>query len=133
MIGRISRIRFGPTRFGLWLIEFGEAFDYPSEVYRADSRTVNLERAYRTKNRAITDVWLTPSGEGYLAGTEAQGQIRLPLPNKVKVLHAGPDLTDWTEMAVDYRAEANRVILAGSGERDLWLATDTGMILKLVP
>jgi hypothetical protein len=34
-------------------------------------------------------------------------------------------------MDVDYRAVANGVILAGSGE-DLWAATNHGMILKLV-
>jgi hypothetical protein len=34
---------------------------------------------------------------------------------------------------VDYRAIANRVILAGAGEDGLWLATNNGMILKLAP
>jgi hypothetical protein len=36
-------------------------------------------------------------------------------------------------MPVDYRASANRVYLAGAGEGALWLATNNGMILKLVP
>jgi hypothetical protein len=131
MMGQITRIRFGQTRYGMWLIEFGDAFEYPSEVYRADARKANLERVYRTRDRAITDAWLTPSGTGYLAGIETQGPIRVPVPGKVKVLKAGPELEQWAEMEVDYRAEANRVILAGSGEDDLWIATDTGMILKL--
>lgn len=133
MLGQISRIRFGRSRFGLWLIEFGDSFEYASEVYRADSAKTNLERVYRTKDRAITDVWLTPSGPGYLAGIEARGQLRgLPVPGKVKVLRSDADLATWTEMAVDYKAEANRVVLAGAG-RDVWLATDTGMILRLNP
>jgi photosystem II stability/assembly factor-like uncharacterized protein len=133
MMGQISRIRFGRTRYGLWLIEFGDGFSYPSEVYRADSRKTDLERVYRTRDRAITDAWLTPSGEGYLAGVEAEGPVRAPVPSRVKVLRSGPDLTQWSEMEVDYRAQANRVILAGAGDRDLWIATDTGIILKLEP
>jgi hypothetical protein len=32
---------------------------------------------------------------------------------------------------VDYRAVANRVILAGDGSGGLWMATNNGMILKL--
>jgi hypothetical protein len=40
-------------------------------------------------------------------------------------------MKNWSEMEVDYRAVARRVILSGSGEQNLWLATDNGMILKL--
>jgi hypothetical protein len=42
------------------------------------------------------------------------------------------DLTNWTPIPVDYRAEANSAILAASDDDHLWLATNTGMILKLV-
>jgi hypothetical protein len=34
-------------------------------------------------------------------------------------------------MPVDYRAVARRVILAAASPDDVWIATDTGMILKL--
>jgi hypothetical protein len=40
-------------------------------------------------------------------------------------------MSSWSEMAVDYRAVARRAILAGADEQNLWLATDSGMILKL--
>ena len=33
-------------------------------------------------------------------------------------------------MAVDYRAVANRVVLAVVDEKNMWMATDGGMILK---
>ena len=33
---------------------------------------------------------------------------------------------------MDYRAVAHSVIIAGPDEQHLWIATDTGMILKLV-
>jgi hypothetical protein len=32
---------------------------------------------------------------------------------------------------VDFRAEAHRVYLAIAEDRDVWVATDTGMVLKL--
>jgi hypothetical protein len=35
-------------------------------------------------------------------------------------------------MPVDYRATANGVTLAAPDDRNVWMATDTGMILKLI-
>ena len=69
----------------------------------------------------------------YLAGTEHFGKLQdLPIPRKVKIIRSD-DASHWTEMEVDYRATARRVILATAGPNDLWAATDTGMILKLTP
>jgi hypothetical protein len=42
------------------------------------------------------------------------------------------DNKTFRAMAVDYRATANRVILACPDGQNMWMATDTGMILKLV-
>ena len=42
------------------------------------------------------------------------------------------DMENWTEMEVDYRAVAHAAIIAGPDENNVWIATDTGMILKLV-
>jgi hypothetical protein len=58
------------------------------------------------------------------------GQVRSIAPGNVKVFKS-TDMKAWTEMAVDYRAVARRVILSGADEQNLWLATDSGMILKL--
>jgi hypothetical protein len=41
------------------------------------------------------------------------------------------DLKAWTNMDVDYRAVARRVVVAAHDQANVWLATDTGMILKL--
>jgi hypothetical protein len=38
----------------------------------------------------------------------------------------------WLEMDVDYRAVAQRAILAAPDAAHVWVATDTGMILNLV-
>ena len=43
------------------------------------------------------------------------------------------DLVQWKEMDVDYRAVATALMLAGPDRDHLWVATDTGMILHLVP
>jgi photosystem II stability/assembly factor-like uncharacterized protein len=133
MMGRITRIRYGPSVFALWLVEFSESFAYASEVYRADGRQTKLERVYRSRDRAITDVWATRQGTGFLAGVELLGQLRGAfVPGKLKMLRSA-DLVNWTEMQVDYRANATRATIAGVDDRNVWVATDTGMILKLEP
>ena len=60
-----------------------------------------------------------------MAGTLNQ----LPIPSKVEVLQS-IDLQHWYSAPVDYRAVANRVKIAFSGETG-WLVTDGGMILTL--
>ena len=57
--------------------------------------------------------------------------MRHVVPGKVQVLKS-TDYTAWTEMPVDYRATANRTMLAVIDEDNMWMATDNGMILKLV-
>ena len=60
-----------------------------------------------------------------------RGRLRGVIPDKVRVL-SSKDLENWTPMTVDYHAEATATILAAAGDDHLWMATDTGMILKLV-
>jgi hypothetical protein len=50
----------------------------------------------------------------------------------VKIL-SSTNLKDWTEMDVDYKAIARSLIIAGPDAEHLWVATDTGMILHLLP
>jgi hypothetical protein len=70
-------------------------------------------------------------GSAILAAVEPPGRLRsAPIPGKVKLL-TSTDLKTWTEMAVDYRAVARRLVLAGPDREHLWAATDTGMILRL--
>ncbi|MBZ5581328.1 MAG: hypothetical protein LAQ30_03835 [Acidobacteriia bacterium] len=132
MFGQITRVRFGPLGKGLGLVEHSSGFQYPSEVFRILWPTGKSELLYRDRTFFISDVWVTPGGVCYLAGTEANSRLRNVVPQKVKVLKS-QDLKEWTAMPVDYRAVANRVVFAGQGENDLWLATNNGMILKLTP
>jgi hypothetical protein len=53
-----------------------------------------------------------------------------PIPRKVKILKS-TDLANWEEMDVDYHADATRAMLRAASDGTLWVATDTGMILKL--
>ena len=130
LFGQVTRARFSPNGPGLGLLEYGDSAAYPSEVYKLDWTTGKNQTIFRDKRYAITDVWLTKDGTSYLAGIEKAGQVRSIAPGNVKVFKSS-DMSTWTEMAVDYRAVARRVILSGADEQNLWLATDNGMILKL--
>jgi hypothetical protein len=130
LFGQVTRARFSAKGPGIGLIEHGESATYQSEVYQLDWVTGKNQTVFRDKRVFITDVWLTSDGTSYLAGVEATGNLRSVAPGNVKVFKS-TDMSVWTEMAVDFRAVARRVTLSGAGDGDLWLATDSGMILKL--
>ncbi len=133
MFGRFSRLsRPGLKGAALGLVEFDRFFTYPSEVYKYDFANGNLERAFRKQDVAITDVGMTPKGEGVIGGFEPPGRLaRTPVPGRVR-LFLSDDYKSWTETAVDYRAVATRLRLAVVDDSHMWAATDTGMILRLV-
>jgi hypothetical protein len=131
IFGEVTRFRFSPDGMGLGLIEHAPGFRYPSEVYKLDWKNGKNETVYRDRKFHITDIWLTPDGTAYLAGTVATGQLRSVIPGKVRVLKSR-DWTSWIETDVYYQAVGNRVMLAAFGDDNVWMATDEGMILKLV-
>jgi hypothetical protein len=133
VFGQITRLSLTPQGTGLALLEYHDEFPYPSEVQKINLHTGRSDRAYREKDRAITDVRLfAGSNKAMIAGYETTGPVfRSPIPGKVKIL-SSDDLDTWTEMTVDYRAVAHSVLIAGPDEDHVWAATDTGMILKLV-
>lgn len=132
VFGQITRISMTPQGTALGLTEYRDAFDYPSEVYRINLHDGKSESSFRAKDRAITDVrTFAGSNRALIAGYETAGTIyRSPIPGKLKVL-TSDDLENWQEMKVDYRAVAHSAIIAGPDENHVWIATDTGMILKL--
>ncbi|MGA2326795.1 MAG: hypothetical protein ABSH05_10975 [Bryobacteraceae bacterium] len=132
LFGRVTQVRMAPDGRGLGLIEFLDAFEWPAEVIGFDWRTGKSVRVFRRKDRAVTAVALPPQGPAYLAAIEPPGALaRSPVPGKLKLLQSD-NFSDWKEMQVDYRAVARRAILAAPDAAHLWVATDTGMILKLV-
>jgi hypothetical protein len=134
IFGQITRINMAPQGIALGLVEYKDEFEYPSEVYRINTLLHgNSDSVFRDKSRAITDVRVfAGSNKGVIAGYETEGSIyRSPIPGKLKVL-TSDDLENWHEMPVDYKAVAHRAMISGPDENHLWIATDTGMILKLV-
>jgi hypothetical protein len=131
IFGRLARVRMSPKGYGLALIEFTDMFEWPSEVFRLDWKAGGRShRVYREKNRLITDLAVLPGG-GYLAGIEKSDKVpNSPIPGKLKIVESS-DLDNWQDMDVDYRATARRAILAALDDDNAWVATDTGMILKL--
>ena len=131
MFGRISRIRLAPDGAGLGLIEFRDSFEWPSEVFQINWKTGKSSRVFRRKEQVVTDIALLPSGRAYVAAIESPGKLRRsPVPAKLRILKSD-NLQDWVEMEVDYRATARRATFAVVDEQRIWVATDTGMILKL--
>ena len=131
LFGVISRVRFAPEGKGLELTKYSETFRYPSEVSALQWPGGESHTVYRDAKFDVSDIWLASDGTAYLSGVRIRGKLRGVIPDKVEVF-TSKDLENWTPIPVDYRAEASNTILAGAGDDHLWLATDTGMILKLV-
>lgn len=127
-MGQISRFRFGPDWTAM-LVEHAVSYQYPSEIVVAQEGAQMLTR-YHDPKTLITDLWAGEDGALYAAGVAAIAPLRGVVPEKVRALHTR-DFKTWTSVEVDYRALGNSVRLAGAGN-DLWMATDRGMILKLV-
>ncbi len=137
MFGQLTAVRVALNGTSLALFEFSARTDSrmvhlpPSEVHRMSIETGIPDRVYREEETQITDLAMTTQGTPYLAGHAMVGVVRdNPIPGKLKVLTSS-DFAKWTEIPVDYRAEAHRAYLAVAEDRDVWVATDTGMILKL--
>ena len=132
LFGEITTVKLSAEGWGLGLIEFSDAFDWPSEVFFLNWKAGTQKRVYRERDRKITDVAIAaPAGPVYLGALEHFGKLQqIPIPRKVVMIRS-EDGEHWTEMPVDYRATARRVMLSVAGPKDIWAATDTGMILKL--
>jgi photosystem II stability/assembly factor-like uncharacterized protein len=132
LFGETERVLLSPRGAGLALVLHSAGFRYPSEVYQIDWTTGRSTSLYRDKEFSVTDIWMEPDQTVYLAGIVNGGQLRGVVPGKVQVL-SSRDYTGWNEADVDYRASANRVMLAAVDSTHMWIATDTGMILRLEP
>jgi hypothetical protein len=134
IFGRITRARLLPGGLGLGLITYDDSFEWTSELIAIDWKSGKSARAFRDRNFVITDVALISEKMAFLAGEQLPGKLRQnPVPGKLKILKSS-DFSSWkTEMEVDYRATATRAMLAAVDATNIWVATDTGMILKLEP
>jgi len=132
LFGTVASVRLAGNQ-GMAVFEFNDSFEWPSEVYRIDTKTGVSASAFHAADRRVTDGALFPGPRGFLAAVEPPGKLMsVPIPGKVRML-TSTDFTNWSEMEVDYKAVARSVVLAGPDADHQWAATDTGMILHLVP
>jgi hypothetical protein len=127
-------LHYQPIAGGLavTLLQFDDGAEWPSQVGLADPAAGTSFILFRRKDRVIKDV-LPLDGGGYLiAAIEPPGlSTSLPIPGKIKMIR-GNGGNSWKEIPADYRAVARDLTLASHASTDFWVATDTGMILKLV-
>jgi hypothetical protein len=131
LLGQTSRFRLLPNGKGIGLIEYSELSEIPSEVYMINWRDSSSGGVYKDPKVSVTDVWLESDGTAFLAGIVEPGRLRDIIPGKVVVMESS-DYKNWHKMTVDYRAAAIRPMLAMPDPQNRWMATDNGMILKLV-
>ncbi len=122
---------------GLLVFNYADSFELPAEVYRLDLTTGRSESVFKKKDRLVKDAAIFADdakgadARAFLAAVEPPGRLRsAPIPGKVRML-SSTNLKDWIEMPVDYRAVGQSLVLAGPDAEHLWVATDTGMILRL--
>ncbi|MCW5966515.1 MAG: hypothetical protein KIT83_20930 [Bryobacterales bacterium] len=131
MFGEVVTTELGPDHVGMTLVNFSNGFEYPAEVFYFRWPNGEMVRTFREKRRAVTDVAVPERGPVYLAAVEPVGQLYWsPIPGRLRVLRSA-DFMTWEEMDVDYRASARRASIEAYDPDNVWLVTDTGMILKL--
>jgi photosystem II stability/assembly factor-like uncharacterized protein len=131
VFGQISKVALLPDGRALLLFQYRGAFAVPAELYAIERKAGATPRTFAVANRAFTDIALTPNGTAYAVAIEPPGKMNWgPVPGKLKVLKS-KDLKTWADMEVDYRAVGSNAVLAVVDETHAWIATDTGMILRL--
>jgi photosystem II stability/assembly factor-like uncharacterized protein len=132
IVGTLSQLRFAKDGSAIILVEYMNYFTLPSSVYKTRLRQQGTTTIFEERDRAVTDVAVLPDESAMLASIEPPGSSnQVPIPGKLK-MYASTDMKVWREIDVDYRAAAQRSILAAVDAQHAWLATDTGMILSLI-
>ena len=131
--GEIVRLRLSASGDPLMLLQHPDSLSVPSEIVAFDRETRAATPVYHDKNRWLTDLVFSGPNTVLAAAIDQEGRTPFPtIPSRLKILRS-TDLEHWAEMKVDYRAEAVNAVLAAPGAEHAWAATDTGMILSLVP
>ena len=131
VFGQVTKVALLPDGKALSLFQFRDAFDYPAEMNAMNWKTGGAPVRFAGVTRAITDIALAANGTAYAVSIQPPGKMNWgPVPGKLKVLKS-KDLKTWVEMQVDYRAVGTNAVLAVVDESHAWIATDSGMILRL--
>ena len=132
LVGRLTQLRLAPDGNAVILVEYKDYFAVPSSLYRTTFTRASTKVVFEERDRAVSDVILLPDGSVLIASVETPGSSnQVPIPGKLKMLRSS-NWKVWEEMEADYRAIAQRAILAAADAQHVWVATDTGMILNLV-
>ncbi len=130
--GRLTRLRYQDEGTMLALVEFLGASQVPSEIFSNGLKTRGSTGIFHQTGRVARDFIILPGGEIIAAAVELLGKSNdVPIPGKLKMM-SSTNLTSWLDEKADYRAVAMRTILAAGDAKHVWVATDTGMILKRV-
>lgn len=127
--GQFNRIQFfGNTLLGV--VEYFGKTKAPSEIFQIQANPNRATPVFHQTGMVARDVAVLPNKEVIVAAVELPGTSnQLPIPGKLRVLKS-TSLEKWTDEAVDYRAVAMRPVIAVADSKNVWIATDTGMILK---
>ena len=133
MDGELAQLRMSNKGMVVTLILYSNP-RYPvgSAVFETPLGSPNGRMVFAERDRAATDIALLNDGSAVLVTVEPPGNsTNVPIPGKLKIL-VSDNLKVWREMDVDYRAVAQRAMIAAPDSQHMWVATDTGAILKLV-
>lgn len=130
--GELAQLRMSGKGFVVSLLLYSNprspvaSYVFKAELGNRQGRTIFAER-----DRVATDIALLTNGAAILATVEPPGNsTQAPIPGKLKMFESG-DLKVWREVDVDYRVLAQRAVIAAPNAKNIWVATDTGAILKL--
>lgn len=127
--GYVHRSVIGSDGTGLSMVKFPKSFDYGGELYAFYPKfNKKAGLILRSKEFEFQDIAYIPGDGVYLAVTERLGI--LPVPTKVRVKYS-KDLVTWTDIAVDYRAAAQKIVLSTTPSGSVFAALDQGTILAL--
>ncbi len=131
IVGTLSKMTFTGDGSAIMLVQYMNYFSLPSSVYKTRLKQSVAQTLFEERDRAVTDVAVLPDGSAILASIEPPGSSnQVPIPGKLKMFESS-NLNVWREVDVDYRAVAQRAMLAAVDASHIWVATDTGMILSL--
>jgi hypothetical protein len=130
--GEIRRLRISPEGSAVALIHRPDSLTNPTAIFQLTLPALEARPTYADRNRWLTDVAFAGPHRMLAAAIDQEGRSLHPaLPGKLRVLSSA-DGRAWSEMEMDYRAEAHHAVLAARDADHAWIATDTGMILRWV-
>ena len=130
--GSLAEMKLANDGFALVLFQYKDSYSVPSDIVRVKVGLKPGGSVFSEHDRAVTDFLMLPAGDFFVAAVATPGNSnQVPIPGKLKML-GSKNLKAWVEMDADYRAVAQRAVLAAADTHHVWVATDTGMILNLV-